>query len=214
MSKKRILIVDDDRTTVSVIRLYLEDYGYEVADTALNGKDAIEMARSMRPDLVLMDIYLGKGLDGIDAAEIITKHFKIPVVFVTVHADKATLERAKFIEPAGFINKPLRETDLRTTIEFALAKIKPDKRNRIKTKISVENVLESLYNLTPAEARVAAKLIEYPELKNAADALNISTTTARTHLKRIFRKTNTNRQSLLVHKITTGPVGLLIRKDD
>lgn len=212
VSKKKILIVDDDRTTVSVIKLYLEDYGYEITDTAFNGRDAIEMSRTVRPDLVLMDINLGKGLDGIDAAEIITKHLDIPVVFITVHADKNTLDRAKLTKPAGYINKPLRETDLKTTIEFALSKT--NKQNFTDTNISIKTVLESLYNLTPAEARVAAKLIEYPELKNAADALNISISTARTHLKKIFRKTNTNKQTILVHKIVTGPVGLLINKNN
>jgi len=214
MFKGKILIVDDDRTTVSVMQIYTENNGYKVVGTASNGREAIENTKDFQPDLVLMDIHLGKGLDGIDAAEVIIKHLKVPVIFVTAHTDEATLERAKSAGPVGFINKPLRETDLRTTIEFALAKTKPDKHNCMNIKISVEDVLENLYDLTPAEARVAAKLVEFPELKNAADDLNISTSTVRTHLKRIFRKTNTNRQSLLIHKIITGPVGLLIKKDN
>ncbi len=214
MSKGKILIVDDNRTTVSVMQLYIEVNGYKVVGTAANGREAIENVKNSQPDLVLMDIHLGKGLDGIDAAEVIIKHLKVPVVFVTAHADEATLERAKFTGPVGFINKPLRETDLRTTIEFALEKTKLDKHIRTNIRISVEDVLKNLYDLTPAEARVAAKLIEYPELKKTADTLNISLTTVRTHLKRIFRKTNTNKQSVLIHKIITGPAGLLIKKDD
>ena len=58
------------------------------------------------------------------------------------------------------------------------------------------------------------KLIEYPEISFVAEALDMKVSTARTHLKRIFRKTDTNRQSMLVHKIITGPAGLLINHDD
>jgi DNA-binding NarL/FixJ family response regulator len=214
MSKGKILIVDDDRTTTSVIQLYLRELDYEVAGVAINGREAIEMSRKLEPHLVLMDIRLGKGLDGIDAAEIIYRHFKIPVVFVTSYSDEATLDRAKLINPLGYINKPLRETDLKTTLELALTKINPDIPQKVRKKMSIESVLQSLYDLTPAEARVATKLIEYSQLKSAAEALNISPLTARTHLKKIFRKTNTNRQSSLVQKIITGPAGLLLNKED
>ncbi len=214
MAKGKILIVDDDRTTTSVIQLYLTEFDYEVAGIATNGREAIEMSRKYQPHLVLMDIRLGKGLDGIDAAEIIYRHFRIPVVFITSYSDDATLARAKLINPLGFINKPMRETDIKTTLEFAMAKISPDSPQKAKKKISMESVLQSLYDLTPAEARVTTKLIEYSQLKSAAEALNISPLTARTHLKRIFRKTNTNRQSSLVQKIITGPAGLLLNRDD
>ena len=212
MPKEKILIVDDDQTTASVMQLYIINIGYESAGIATDGKDAITMARDLQPDLVLMDIYLGKGLDGIDATEIIQKHFKIPVVFVTSYADEATLARAKSVEPQGYINKPLRETDLKTTIGFALEKSKPQPKTPPKNNISVEDLLASLYSLTRMEAKVAAKLIEFPELNFVAAALNISNSTARTHLKRIYRKTNTNRQSVLVHKIVNGPAGLLLSK--
>lgn len=215
MSAEKILIVEDDQTTASVLQLYLGNMGYDIVNIATNGRDAIEMARNHQPDLVLMDIFLGKGLNGIDAAEIISKHYHTPVIFVTSYADKATLDKAKCIEPLGYINKPLRETDLKTTIEFALARIKP-KQKKLDSKAgpSVQDILMSLYSLTKTEAKVVAKLIEYPEIRFVAESLNIKISTARTHLKRIFRKTDTNRQSVLVHKIVTGPVGLLINKDD
>lgn len=211
MSKGTVLIVDDDRTTASVMQLYLEKYGYDVKGIAPDGKDSISMSRDLRPDLVLMDIYLGKGLDGISAAEIISKHFGIGVIFVTAHADAKTLERAKQVGPLGYINKPIRDTDLNTTLELALAKSKP-KQNHTNVNASIEEVLISLYDFTKSEARVTAKLIEFPKLDYVVDALNISISTARTHIKSIYRKTNTNRLPVLVHKIVTGPVGLLMNK--
>lgn len=214
MSKKKILIVDDDKTTAAVMKLYLTNFGYEVPEIATNGREAINMAKNLRPDLVLMDIHLGKGLDGIDAADIIYHHFEVPIAFVTSHADQATLERAKSVKPVGYINKPLRETDLKTTIEIALAKTPPRNRARRDPKASLEEILISLYSLTRAEAKVAARLIEFPDLSYAAEALNVSMETIRTHVKRIYRKTDTNRLSILVHKIMTGPVGLLLNKKD
>ena len=214
MAKTRVLIVDDDHTTTSVMKLYLEESGYKVSGIATNGREAIEKSREDKTDLVLMDIRLGQGMDGIDAAEVINKHIGLPIIFVTAHADKSILDRAKLMEPAGFINKPLRQKDLQTTLELATLKIKnPVKRRRRKSSNSVEEILESLYNLTPAEARVAAKLIEYPQLNIVAKALNISLSTAKTHLKRIYRKTNTNRQSVLVHKIINGSLGLLLNNN-
>lgn len=215
MPSEKILIVEDDKTTAAVLQLYLGNMGYEIVNIATTGRDAIEMAKNHHPDLVLMDIYLGKGLNGIDAAEIISKHYHTPVVFVTSYADKNTLERAKCVEPLGYINKPLRETDLKTTIEFALARAKPrPKKIENKTGPTVQEILMSLYGLTRTEARVVEKLVEYPDISFVAEALDIKISTARTHLKRIYRKTETNRQSVLLHKIVTGAVGLLLNQDD
>ena len=213
MPKTKIFVVDDDHTTASVIRLYLEGSGYKVSGIACTGREAIEESKSKKPDIVLMDIDLGQGMDGIDAAEVINKHLGIPIVFVTAYADKATLARAKRADPAGYINKPLRQKDLQTTLEFAITKVKRPRSNRPKSSDgSIEDILESIYNLTPAEARVATKMIEYPQLSIAAEALNISLSTAKTHLKRIYRKTNTNRQSILIHKIVNGPAGLMMNE--
>ena len=120
MEGKRILIVDDDRTTGKVIELQLQKMGYVVVSVAKSAQLAIEDVRIHSPDLVLMDINLGTGMDGIEAADIISKDHKVPVVYVTAYADEGTLSRAKLTRPYGYINKPLRETDLRTTITLAL----------------------------------------------------------------------------------------------
>ncbi len=211
--KKKILIVDDDHTTASVMKLYLKEFDYKVSGIATNGIEAIEMTRKLEPHLVLMDIRLGKGMDGIDAAEIINKHFGTPIVYVTAYADEATLGRAKLTKPAGYINKPLSEKDLRTTIEIVLSKFtKPYIDQHKKGDKTVEEILMNIYKLTPAEARVVTELLEYPQLKNAAKDLNISLSTAKTHLKHIYRKTNTNRLSIMLHRIISGPAGLVMNK--
>jgi len=211
--KKKILIVDDDRTTASVMELYLKEFDYKVSGIATNGLEAIEMTRKLEPHLVLMDIRLGKGMDGIDAAEIINKHFGTPIVYVTAYADEETLGRAKLTKPAGYINKPLSEKDLRTTIEIVLSKFtKPYIGQNKKSDKTIEEILMNIYKLTPAEARVVTELLEYPQLRNAAKDLNISMLTAKTHLKHIYRKTNTNRLSIMLHRIISGPAGLVMNK--
>lgn len=211
--EKKILIVEDDRTTALIEKLYLEELGYQITKIVANGEQAIEMTGKLKPDLVLMDIKLGKGMDGIDAAEVINKEFGIPVVLVTAYTDEALLERAMLTKFAGYINKPIREKDLLATIEIALSKIKklPNQQQK-KTDIKIQDVLRRIYNLTPAEARLTVKLLEYPQLKIVAEMLNIKLSTVRTHLKRIYKKTNTSSLPILIHKIVFGPAGLVINK--
>ncbi len=211
MKKESILIVDDDRAAASIMQLHLNNFGYHFAGIASSAKEAIYIAREMQPDLVLMDIRLGEGADGIDAATVISNHMDVPIVFVTAHSDSNTLRRAKIVNPLGFINKPLRESDLRTTIEFAI-NAKPKIVKSDPNDSTIENILEKTYELTPAEIRVTKMLIKYPELSSTANALNIALSTVRTHLKHIYRKTNTNSKLMLLREIAIGPVGKLINK--
>jgi len=211
MPNESILIVDDDRTTASIMQLLLNSFGYQVVGIASSAKEAIDIARDLEPDLVLMDIRLGEGADGIDAAMAISKYMNVPIVFVTAHSDSKTLRRAKIVNPVGYINKPLRESDLKTTIEFAITQ-NPKRTDKNLKDTSIERMLEKTYKLTPAEIRIVIKLIQYPELKSTANALNICLSTVRTHLKHIYRKTNTNSKLMLLREIATGPAAKLINK--
>ncbi len=426
MAAESILVVDDDRTTCKVLELQVGNLGYNVVGSARTANEALRMMRAHEPDLVLMDINLGRGGDGINTAELIRKEYCVPVIYVTAYADEDTLERAKKTFPSGYVNKPIRPTDLRTALALAInqadrveeqaaayhawddawhmqfscntdgeiqglnqtdqalliqsghdapeqllpadhtrlvencinarceqrittrsgqhiyaweyrplqrgksVRIRvtditahaqmvsdnvrqatlsealdhlatgiifvnenlkifhsnhageqilahgsdlltrdgllccrtPDRTAQLqrlvlqesastytidragdlpplhllisplhshrenygrdlpisivyifetaKNSQRIEDVIRTLYNLSPKEARMAAKLVLNPELKDAAHAMGITYNTARTHLKRIYAKTNVNRLSALVHMIVTGPVGLLI----
>lgn len=120
MRANKILIVDDDRTTRKVIELQLKNMGYEVVESADTANDAVEKVEIHNPQLVLMDINLGKGADGIETARLIMEKYHIPVVYITAYGTSDNLERAKRTNPAGFINKPVRENDLHANIEIAL----------------------------------------------------------------------------------------------
>lgn len=124
MNAEKILVVEDDQTTAKVVQLQLLKLGYPGVSVAKSGTEAIAKAQSCNPDLMLMDIKLGKGMDGIEAAKFIMDEFRVPVVYLTAYSDKDLLTRAMETRPLGYVNKPLRETDLRTTIALALEQIK------------------------------------------------------------------------------------------
>ena len=118
----RILLVEDDPTTALLVSAVLRREGYWVAGCAASGPDAIALAQTERPDLILMDIELSGGMDGIDAAYAIREGTGHPVVFLTSHTSPAVLERARGVEPHGYLLKPLDPRSLRPAIEMALHK--------------------------------------------------------------------------------------------
>lgn len=117
----QILVVEDEQIVAMDIQQTLVSLGYDVPITVATGEAAVEQARQRRPDLVLMDIRLGGEMDGVEAAGRI-RELGLPVIFLTAHADPATLARAKITEPFGYVLKPFEERDLHTTIEMALYK--------------------------------------------------------------------------------------------
>jgi two-component system, cell cycle sensor histidine kinase and response regulator CckA len=100
----------------------LTDLGYQVPAMARSAEEALYLAEAAQPDLVLMDIVLNGRMDGIEASAELRERADIPVVYLTAHADEATLRRAKVTEPYGYLIKPYEERELRTTIETALFK--------------------------------------------------------------------------------------------
>jgi two-component system cell cycle sensor histidine kinase/response regulator CckA len=122
MAKARILIVEDDNIIALELRNRLEGMGYDIVAVTAYGEEALTHVEQDPPDLVLMDIQLRGGLDGIEAAAAIQTRFNLPVVYLTTYADEHTLQRAKVTQPYGYIIKPFQERELSTTIEIALDK--------------------------------------------------------------------------------------------
>src|SRR5579864_8599722 len=126
----RILIVEDERITAEDLRDILTDLGYTVTASVSSGEDAIARAEETAPDLALMDIRIKGDMDGTATARVLRERFNIPVVYLTAHADNATLARAKLAEPLGYITKPFQEAELHASIEIALHKHREDLRVR------------------------------------------------------------------------------------
>ena len=116
----KILVVEDEGLIAHDISNRLRALGHEVIAVASTAEEALEHAPGA--DLVLMDIRIDGTKDGIAAAAEIRERFHVPVVFLTAHADRATLDRAKGAEPFGYIVKPLAHSSLNTSIEIALYK--------------------------------------------------------------------------------------------
>ena len=126
----KILIVEDERITAEHLRDVIAELGYSVTDVVSDGATAISRAEQTSPDLVLMDIRIQGGMDGSEVARILRHRFNIPVVYLTAHADRQTLDRAKAAEPLGYIVKPFQEAELQATIEIALHKNREDQKSK------------------------------------------------------------------------------------
>jgi PAS domain S-box-containing protein len=120
VSKRRILIVEDEGIVARDLARTLQRLGYAVPAIASSGDQAIKEAAESQPDLVLMDIKLKGEMDGIQAADRIRARFDVPVVYLTAYADEKTLQRAKITEPFGYVLKPFQETELLSVVEIAL----------------------------------------------------------------------------------------------
>ena len=130
-SATRILLVEDEAIIALDLKQRLEDLGYVVTGIAVNGHDALALAATTSPTLVFMDITIQGPMDGIETAKILTSRMDVPVVFLTAHADAATVERAKGVRPYGYLVKPFDERELATTIEMAVYRHKTEAEARL-----------------------------------------------------------------------------------
>ena len=118
----RILIVEDEGIVAFDIKQLLLNLGYVVAGVVSTGEEAIEQIEETPIDLILMDISLEGEMDGIEAAKRIQGRLDVPIIYLTAHSDKNTLERAKVTDPFGYIVKPFDKPTLHTSIEMAIYK--------------------------------------------------------------------------------------------
>ena len=126
MSKKRILIVEDEALTVLALKHDLTELGYEIAGDASTAADALRAAEDNRVDLVLMDIQLDGEISGIAAAAAIRGHPDIPVVFLTAHASAEMVLHAVESGAFGYLLKPYTAPELKAAIDIALHKHKSE----------------------------------------------------------------------------------------
>ena len=123
-AKRRILIVEDNELLGLTTEIALSEAGYEVIGVVASGEEALDMAETTPPDLVLMDIRLAADLDGIDAA-IELRRRGVTSIFATGHADESMKIRGESADPAGWLAKPFSHTELLTAVQGALRKARP-----------------------------------------------------------------------------------------
>ena len=117
----RLLLVEDDSVIRQDHKEELERLGYLIVGETGDGAEGVNLARELRPDLVIMCIRL-PGLDGISAAEILTRERIAPVMLVTVMDADELVERARAAGVVMYITKPWRTKDMRPAIDMALAR--------------------------------------------------------------------------------------------
>ncbi|NOX62362.1 MAG: response regulator [Chloroflexi bacterium] len=121
--RKRIIICDDESLIRRDLREMLTNQGYLVVGEASDGVSAIELARKLKPDLVIMDIrFEGEDSDGVDAAAILTEEGIAPVLLLSAYSQRDLVERAREAGVVGYLVKPFTEADLAPAIETALAR--------------------------------------------------------------------------------------------
>jgi CheY-like chemotaxis protein/DNA-directed RNA polymerase subunit L len=159
----KILVVDDEAIIILQLEKRLSSMGYSIAGMAASGEDAVDMARRLHPDLVLMDIVMPGDMNGIEAAKIITTELDIPVVFVTSYADDAIIAQAKSVRPYGYIVKPFNELEIKAAIEVALFRKATEKEEQRIKKSARDTMVPGRETGAPGEEGSA--YIDLPEIK-------------------------------------------------
>lgn len=127
-SKAKIMIVEDESVLAENLQMKLETLGYEVTGVADHAEQAISMARENRPEVILMDVRLNGEMDGIQASQILQEESRIPVVYLTGHADEETYNRMQETHPDGCLLKPCDPEALQMVLELALIKGRESRR--------------------------------------------------------------------------------------
>lgn len=120
MTKKRILIVEDEALTAQHMRLVLEENNYEIAGIVDSGVGAIDLFKKNHLDLVLMDIQITGGIDGITTAKRLQEVDSIPIIFITQITDQEVFKAAKMLFPENYLTKPFTDNMLVNVVELAI----------------------------------------------------------------------------------------------
>jgi len=123
MDRTRVIIADDEALIRLDLREMLTNQGYLVVGEVADGHSAVNQARELRPDIVIMDIKM-PDMDGIEAAKILTEERIAPVVLISAYSQRELVERAREAGVVTYLVKPYREEDLAPAVEVALARFR------------------------------------------------------------------------------------------
>lgn len=149
MSKIKVAVVEDEALIAIRLCGALEDLGYQVFDSVANYTEAIELISSAHPDILITDIQLSGRKSGIDLARKVREFSNIPIIFLTSHSDKETIDDARNARPNAYLIKPFNKEELYSAIEIAIMNHRPSESvtkelrfHFIKAKDSYEKVYE------------------------------------------------------------------------
>lgn len=179
----RVLVVEDEFIIAEDISETLRSLGYQVAGNATGYNEAIKLIDTQNPDIVLVDINLNEKKDGIDVGTTIREKYQLPFIFITSHADKITVDRAKHLKPNGYLVKPFDKNDLYTCIEIALANFSKKPQEQI-TETEPTETKEAIF-IKDGTSFIKIKYEDIWFLKSEANYVSIQTA----QKKHLIRKT-------------------------
>lgn len=121
MERTRVIVADDESLIRMDLREMLTNLGYLVVGEVADGRSAVNQARELRPDVVIMDIRM-PDMDGIEAARVLTEERIAPVVLLSAYSQRELVQRAREAGVVAYLVKPYREEELSPAIEVALAR--------------------------------------------------------------------------------------------
>jgi diguanylate cyclase (GGDEF)-like protein/PAS domain S-box-containing protein len=154
-----LMLVEDERVVAFDLKSQLQSMGYRVSATVASGEEALAKMLIDIPDLILMDIHLEGGMDGIDAAVKIQAEHRIPVIFLTAYAEDETLRRALASRPFGYLIKPCEVRELHAMIQMALARREVEvavEQSELRLKLALDAASLGVLEWTPASGRMRA----------------------------------------------------------
>lgn len=177
----RIMIVDDEPLIRMDLREILEEYNCCIVAEASDGETAVNLARSVRPAVALMDIKMPGEMDGLDAAKVMIEEEICPVVLLTAYNQQELVEEASTVGVYGYLVKPIKENEVFPAINVAVAKwayLKKLKEENASLKDQLENrkiidiakgILMEKYNLKEREAYRRMQKLSMNDRKGMAE---------------------------------------------
>lgn len=188
MSEMKILIIEDEPIIAENISMYLNNADFVVSGIAYDDEEARYQLTHNTPDAVILDINLDSATDGIEIADYINKHYHIPFVFLTSYSDKETLQRAKAVEPSGYIVKPFNGQTLLASLEIAISNF-ANRSNRVVPALRMEKINRHLMApLSEREFAVLQLIYQGKTNNQIAEELFITINTVKVHIRNTYLK--------------------------
>ena len=199
--KLRVAIVEDEPLIAENLAMYLNNTDFEVAGIAYNYEDALQLIISEHPDIALLDINLECEKDGIDLGEYIFIFFHIPFIFLSSYSDRSTLDRAKKIQPSGYLVKPFNEKSLLTTLEIGLANYAMQ-ANQVVPTLQLKQLNKHLISpISDREFEVISLIYAGKTNQQIAQELYISLNTIKRHINNVYTRLDVTSRSMAIAKM-------------
>jgi len=197
----KILIVEDEPLVAEHISTYLNNADFIVCGIAHDDEEARHCLRTQLPDAVILDINLDGNVDGIQLAEFINKQFHLPFLFLTSYADRDTLERAKKVEPWGYIVKPFNEKTLQASLEIAISNF-AQRHNQQVPFIELDKINKHLMtSITAREFDVLKLIYDGKTNQQIAQELFISLNTIKRHINNAYLSLGATSRSTCIARL-------------